>query len=544
MATNPDIETDISYEIFTFFRNLNNAVEYCDASALHDLYEIQFEALTKKHYIIGPGQTRPWPSLRLKVVSDNFKTKIAEQVYSFIYYKHLFTDRAAKLQDAKVSWATFSDLFAAIADGYFELPSWMLWDVFDEFIYQMTVVYQKRFSTRSEWTLAETFSIMDRVIEKSGIIPLMSQPNIIEDLTKDGNTRVLGGFFAIITRSKLNVLLGSYFDALSDLQPLDIFGVGRSVLQKVTPAYISLLYNVGFSYLMIHRYEDASNNFRRCLAVKSSGRKFSERLQLDAAYMFVCSRVLGGMLITNVSSYLDPRKLASFEDDKESLRLGDEERFRDVFDRCSPKFISVPPLATGVKGTEGKELQARMFRRAVQQQQEIIKLRGYFGVYQNTKMSLLETLLDTDDGYAPLFALKLRSRQLVHNGESPDLLSGDHKVSAQYDCIVSDDNVEVVPCVNFGGMEGKFFNKIKGLQRAQQKQAQRKQNQTRPRRDLGEGKPQQGERRRLQQKGGKGAQERGQNIRNPQQRRYNNTQHRAAPLSSDTNNLFNRNVEQ
>lgn len=98
-------------------------------------------------------------------------------------------------------------------------------------------------------------------------------------------------------------------------------------------------------------------------------------------------------MLSNIRSYIDTRKASTFEDDKELLRSGDEDSFREVFDRCSPKFFTIPPLSSNVKGTEGKELQARMFRRAVQQQQPIIKLRGYFGVYQNTNMQLLKQLL-------------------------------------------------------------------------------------------------------------------------------------------------------
>lgn len=539
MTTNPDIETDIPQEVLDFFRNLNRAVDKGDTIDLHDLYENQFDLLTKKYYVSGT-QTRPWPSLRLKKVSDSFKNKNAEQIYSFLYYKNLFTDRAVKQPDARSSWATFTDLFDTISAGDCDLPAWLLWDIFDEFVFQMTFVYQKRFSGLTEWSVAETMRLVDYAIETSNVAEVMKKADEVDELTKEGNTKVLSGFFAVITKAKVNVLLGDYYAALSDLEILDIHGAGRNTLQKVSPANISLLFNIGFSYLMIHRYDDASTSLRRCATVKASGRKFSERLQLDAAYMYVCARVLGGMQVSNISTFIDPRKAAAFDDDKESLRMGDEERFRDVFDRCSPKFLSVPPLSTSVKGTEGKELQARIFRRAVQQQQQIIKLRGYFGVYQNTNMSLLQTLLETEDGYPPLIALKMRSRQLVHDGTNAKLLSGTYRVSAQFDCIVSDDNVEVVPCTNYGGTEGRFLTKIKALQRSQQKH-KTKQQQTRPRKEQ-EGKAQ-GDRRRPAGQYRNNRNDLNANNaaggRLQQARRYPNRQSTAATMP--TSNLFNRN---
>lgn len=481
MTTNPDIETDIPQDVLEFLRNLNRAVEDRNTNALNDLYENQFDALTKNYYI-SPSQNRPWPALRLKQVSDLLRNKHAELLYSFLFYKHLFTDKGVRLQDSKGSWTTFADIFSSLPSFTIEIPSWMLWDMFDELIFQMTVVYQKRFSGRQEWSVAEVMKLLDQIISISNIEEKLSKQEMAEELSLPGNTTALCGYFAIITKAKLNVLLGDYYAALNDLKPLDIFNNGRQVLMKVSPAFISLFYHVGFSYLMLNRYEDASNSFRRCFTAKSSGRKFSERVQYDAAVMHVCARVLGGMPISNVGSFLESHsKSQSFDDEKESLRSGDEEHFREVFDRCSPKFLTVPSLSTSTRGTEGKELQARMFRRAVQQQQDIIKLRGYFGVYQNAKMDLLKTLLETDDGYAPLFALKMRSRQRVHDGENADLLSGTFRISTQFDCIVEDGNVEVVPYTSFDSVETRFYKKIKALGKDYRMVQQRKEHNEQPR---------------------------------------------------------------
>lgn len=475
MATNPDIETDIPQDVVDFLMQLNRAVEIRNTSALHDLYESQFDMLTKSYYIPAPGQSRPWPAIRLDQVKSALRDPNAKLLYNFLYYKHLFTDKNVMQMDAKGSWMNFIDLFTVIySSDNFPLPTWFLWDILDEFVFQMTVVYQKKIFGRVEWSVAEVLKLLDTLTEACGVLEKLQHPDSAEEVVKSGSTKSLLGFFALISKSKVNVLLGDYYSALSDLKPLDIYNNGRTLLQRVSPAYISLLFHVGFSYLMLSRFEDASNSFRHCLMIKSVGRKFSERVQLDAAYMFVCARVLGGMPITNVSSFLDIRKAFSFDDDKESLRAGDEERFREVFDRSSPKFITVPSNPPTVRTSEGKELQARMFRRAVQQQQEIIKLRGYFGVYQNAKMDLLKTLLDTDDGYAPLFALKMRSRQLVHDGVSADLLSGMYKVSAHFDCVIEDGNVEVVPYTSFDSVEIKFLSKIKYLMKEFRSHQQRK----------------------------------------------------------------------
>ncbi|AYU83370.1 EIF3-interacting protein-like protein [Leishmania infantum JPCM5] len=542
MATNPDIETDIPRDVYQFFRGLNRAVERRDAAAMHDLYESQFDALTKNYYMAGHGQFRSWPALRLEQVSSCFRgNRMAELVYSFLFYKHLFMDnRSVRAPDAEGAWKTYSELLPMLKS--YELPNWMLWDIFDEFLYQMTVVYQKVFATEGIWAVPEVSRLLNEVVDNSRLLELVKEPDFLDDIHRGPNTGALSGFYAIVTKSKLNVLLGDYYSALTDLEPLDVYNKGRAVLTRVSPCAVSVFYHIGFSYLMIHRFEDASNAFRRCVTVKLNGRRFSERVQQDAAYMYVCARVLGGMPINNLTSYLDSRKVAAFEDDRESLRTGDEERFRDVFDRCSPKFLTVPPSdGSPVKGSEGRELQARMFRRAVQQQQDIIKLRGYFKVYQNTKMNLLETLLEVDDGYAPLFALKMRSRQLVHDGVTADLLQGVFTSSSEFDCIVQDDNVEVVPSMTFGGIEQKLLNKIKNTQRDIE-MAKRKFNQTRNRDEGGnKRRDQRDQKRRPNQQqlhGGVGNNAGSANRNNNNANRYPRQKMAAQPMTS---NLFNRN---
>lgn len=548
MATNPDIETDIPRDVYGFFRDLSRAVERRDAGAMHNLYEVQFDTLTKNYYIVGHGQFRSWPALRLEQVSSCFRgNKMAELVYSFLFYKHLFTGNSSiKPSDAEGSWKMYSELFPLL--NSYELPSWMLWDMFDEFLYQMTVVYQKVFTSEGVWSMPEVMRLLNDVVERSRLRETMEQPERLDEILKGQSTGALSGFYAIATKSKLDVLLGDYYSALRDLEPLDVYNKGRTVLSRVQPAAVSIYYHIGFSYLMIHRFEDASNAFRRCVQTKLNGRRFSERVQQDAAYMFVCARVLGGMPITNMSSHFDHRRQITFEDDRESLRIGDEERFRDVFDRCSPKFLTVPPSdGSPVKGTEGRELQARMFRRAVQQQQDIIKLRGYFKVYQNTKMKLLETLLEVEDGFAPLFALKMRSRQLVHDGESADLLTGEFRVSSEFDCIVQDDNVEVVPSMTFGGMEQKLVSKIKSTQRDIE-MVERKFNQSRKREEGGKKtKEQRDQRRNPSQQQGNAANAAGATAaRNRPNQRGAAAAPRQRPnqkvaVQPMANNLFNRN---
>ncbi|KAG8343872.1 putative RNA polymerase I associated factor PAF67 [Trypanosoma vivax] len=467
MTTNPDIESDIPREVLEFFVELNRAVEEHNANVLNDLYEEQFPSLTQDFYVAGQGQFRPWPSLQISQVAQCFKNRTAKLLYSFLRSKHFFTDRAVKQKDAEASWKTFEDLFPILSSGNCAIPNWFLWDIFDEFLFQMTVVYQKRFAGQKMWLLSKTLEMVGEVVDASKIEEVMKSKKP-DEIVKPGkeHTKWMCGFFGVITLAKINVLLGDYTTALSVLKPLDVYGSGKYILTSVAPASVSLLYHMGFCYLMLRRYADASRVFRLSFSTKVNSRKFSEKVQMDCAYMHVVSCILGGTQPDTFNWWKDERKKRVFDDDKELLTTGDEERFRDVFDRCSPKFLAVPPMTTSVyKGTEGKELQARLFRRALKQQEDTIQLRGYFGVYQTTTIDLVKKILDVDDGLLPLFAMKLNSRQLVHDGVSADLLSGTYAVHAALDCTVKGDNISVVQKSSNRTTEAKYADRINNHRR-------------------------------------------------------------------------------
>jgi len=206
MATNPDIETDIPVEVYEFLKKLNRAVDRNDTAKINDLYENKFDELTKEFYIVGVGQFRSWPSLRHKTVSDCFPNKAAEQLYSFLFYKHLFTDRSVKQEDANSSWSTLTSIFEMLHKMSYNLPSGLLWDLFDECLYQMTVVYQKRFAGPVEWSVAEMLRILDAVAERFPVAEVLRTADDAAE-GKNDTPNALSGFFALITKAKLNVLL-------------------------------------------------------------------------------------------------------------------------------------------------------------------------------------------------------------------------------------------------------------------------------------------------------------------------------------------------
>ncbi|EPY26326.1 translation initiation factor 3 subunit L [Angomonas deanei] len=387
MIVNPDIEGDIPEEVYTFFRNLDNAVENGNKNAIRNLYEEKFDELTKACYVEGNIIVRPWPSSSLPQVKESFGSELALRLYDFLSNKHLFTYKLLKANSARTTWQNFSDLLRSLPNSSCDLPLSLIWDIFDEFIFQLTTVYQKQYFSEGEWSIPQVFNLLDEVVEKTDVLKSLSDTSTAEELTNNENLSFFSGFYAIITKAKVNVLLGDYYASLSVLTPLNIYKPEKNALQRSGSAALSLFYYIGVSYLMLHRYLDAYHCFMKCMKIKNATAKFAESVRLDAGYMLVCACVLGGIYLPNINMYLQTKK-STFDDDKETLKSGSVDRFGDVFERHSPKFLSVPAAGAQkgkVKGVDGKLLQQRMFNRAVQQQQHVIKMRGYFGVYQNTK---------------------------------------------------------------------------------------------------------------------------------------------------------------
>eukprot|EP00331_Platyophrya_macrostoma_P016538 CAMPEP_0176467854 /NCGR_PEP_ID=MMETSP0127-20121128/38693_1 /TAXON_ID=938130 /ORGANISM="Platyophrya macrostoma, Strain WH" /LENGTH=497 /DNA_ID=CAMNT_0017861207 /DNA_START=37 /DNA_END=1529 /DNA_ORIENTATION=+ len=469
MATrvNPDlVDGGAALEVIDYVVDLDRAVQSKDIS-LAQLCDKRFNEVGREAGLGFDKKTKQyhaWPAADSKAITElQLDTDNEVPV----------PDRSVTFQSAGRAWAAFQDALRLIAsdDVVFDLPNSFLWDIFDEMVYQITVVYKKRMTRRKEirvdWSVQNVIETLEKFVEKIGIDDELQQvqsgslqPEALLAPSKH-HMQVAAGLFAIIALMRIDVLLGDFEGALRRLERLGIPLLGRRYftgenIEGGAAAHISLYFHVGFCYLMLRRYVDAASFFRTCIMAKSY-RRYSERTQTDAAYLYNVASILGGFGAEDVSNTVDERQRATFEDDVRELAAGQHDRFREVFSRSAPRFLSIPIGGSYGEGAadEAFDMQTKAFMREVMQLMDIIAIRSYFHVYRTISTQKIDALLQSNasqehvDGHAALIAMKHKSKQLVHDGQSCNLLAGTYKSTAQVELAIEGDSVQLVP-VNFG----------------------------------------------------------------------------------------------
>lgn len=149
----------------------------------------------------------------------------------------------------------------------------------DEFVYQFQDFYQFRLdlSKKSEdeiqflsgnpsvWKISSVLQYLTSFVEKSGISKVLSQDRATLS-SKHSNLNLLQslGYFSIIGLCRIHTLLADYKLAVKVLDPIDIDD-RKAIFTQVTACHISLLYHLGFSYMMMRRYVDALEMFSQIL---------------------------------------------------------------------------------------------------------------------------------------------------------------------------------------------------------------------------------------------------------------------------------------
>lgn len=485
MATrpNPDaVDAGVFPEVIEFLRGLDKAVR--DEEEMLDYMGKNQHSVAQAcgfgvDATVKPIVYRHWPWPDAKEIVELKLSEKTTLLYKFLCCKHAFGDRNVERNPnaAARAWAVFEEISAMLLrNDNSDLPNALIWEFFDELMFQLSLVYQKRMlkkNTRDLWTISNVTKRLKAVVDGSGILKVLegvvkgaiapeailcvSVAELQHPELASRHQAHAAGLFAIVTLFRLDVLLADFSSALRRLECLSIPTCGRAYFSGVgaessTAAHISLFYNIGFCYVMMRRYVDAAGAFRTCLAVKA-GRSFAERIQIDSASLYSIATVLGGFQGEDVGNFLHERHRGNFDDELRQLSSGQHEKFREVFSRSSPKFISIPLAGSFNDGvaSESKELQTHMFMREVMQQLHAVALRGYFQVYRTISAEKINSLLSAEasgeelDGTAALLSMKHKSKQLTHDGVSADLLSGSYKSSASLGLLISGSSVEVIP---------------------------------------------------------------------------------------------------
>lgn len=470
-----------------FLSQFNRAVVANDLPEVMKLYDRDLETLKAQNFRRVVNE--PFLSFLPhddKTIQGLKMDKRTVTVYKFIWAKHEFTNRYIKPTVANQSWNHFGEILRMLTSkNAGDLPNSLVFDVFDEFCFQLSRVYQFRLTEKKGdmWQLADVNAQLNKVISSSEIAKALAEVNTgarpaasILGTDGDEHQALAAGLFALVALVRVEVLLGHFENALRLLEPLHIPLYGKALFDGCPAAAVALNYYIGVCYLMMRRYSDATRYFFRSIKVEVRNRRFSEDLQLDAASLCQISALLGGAPFDKVPNHFNNRVVARrgmkdpvtrLRDEGHEISLGNLNAFREIFDKSAPKFIAISQSTdktlTELKGDEGKELQKSLFLRQVAQHANNIKLRVYFKVYRTlatAKVGELVGVRETMDGTAALISLKMSSRQLVHNSTSPNLLDGTYQIVPYTDLVVDAENAQIVKSRAEDPVEWKYVKRI------------------------------------------------------------------------------------
>jgi translation initiation factor 3 subunit L len=88
------------------------------------------------------------------------------------------------------------------------------------------------------------------------------------------------GYFSIIGLLRVHCLLGDFTLALRTLDDIELNK--KAVFARVMAAHFTTYYYVGFSYMMLRRYNDAIKAFTHILIYVSRTKNFHKNAQFDS----------------------------------------------------------------------------------------------------------------------------------------------------------------------------------------------------------------------------------------------------------------------
>ncbi|XP_039260947.2 eukaryotic translation initiation factor 3 subunit L-like [Styela clava] len=451
-----DPQQDLEYEkqrqhsslvpeaVQSFLQFFQKAINEQDIFEIENHYENGWNRLTERMY-----RTDPWPEAELieKIVNHDSLFLI---LYKELYYRHIYARVSqGPDQDQRFkSYYNYCDLFNYILNADspvpLQLPNQWLWDIIDEFIYQYQTFsqYRSKMSKKTEedieilksspkiWNVHSVLNVLHSLVDKSRINEQLAAYNNGADqetVLKIGGEfgaspmyKMLG-YFSIIGLLRLHSLLGDYHQALSVMTNIDI-SKKSSVMARVPECQITTYYYIGFSYLMMRRYQDAINTFSSILThiqrTKNSLQQRSSQFKIDMIskqtdQMYNLLAICVTLYPVRIDESLSRQMIEKTGEEKRArMQRGEKGAFEEAFSFACPKFVSpvAPNYGAGPVNLHKEPMnhQLAVFLEEVDQQALLPTIRSYLKLYSTMPVDKLADFLDMPphDLRAELMCLK------------------------------------------------------------------------------------------------------------------------------------------
>ena len=272
------------------------------------------------------------------------------------------------------------------------------------------------------------------------------------------------GYFSIICLLRVHVLLGDFTLALKVMENVELSQ--KAPLTRVTACHVSTYYYVGFCYMALRRYPDATRIFVSILNFISRMRRYHTRSYQYDQINKTADRMYALFALCNA---LNPSKVDDNILNTAKERYGEQiallaggigtpeavKAFEELFIYACPKFIAAnpPPFDDSAAleaylaepPTEPAQRHLQLFLSDMRAQSSAPTLRSFLKLYASLDARKLSGFLDADeeDMVQQMMALKQCSRRVgrINNSSSEGgkgLLEGEMITTSDLDFVIDE----------------------------------------------------------------------------------------------------------
>jgi len=436
------------------------------------IYDEKFNKLTEEYF-----SKEPWPNAELVAPLAN-NDILFMTLYKELYYRHIYSKLKPSIEDRIGSYHNYCELFNYILDDTtpctLVLPNQWMWDIIDEFIYQIQSFcqYKDKVMTKKEeelimlrekaqmvWNVHSVLNVLYCLVDTSRINEQLEAFGNDEDPdTVAGEHGKLPlykmlGYFSLIGLLRLHSLLGDYYQAIKVLGSVDLNK--NTLYSRVAACQVTTYYYVGFAYMMMRRYEDAIRTFTNVLqfVIRSKQTIATKSYQYDQIkkkteqmYTLLCICIV--LCPQRIDESVNQQLREKLTDKMLKMQKGDTSVFEECFSYSCPKFISpIPPNYDAPPANchmEPFNLQLRMFMDEVQQQSIIPVIRSYLKLYTTMSIPKLASLSDLEEDtlQTALLCFKHKQRNLTWT-KGTDALEGELLSAPETDFYIDNEMIHI-----------------------------------------------------------------------------------------------------
>ncbi|KAF8820838.1 eukaryotic translation initiation factor 3 subunit 6 interacting protein [Cardiosporidium cionae] len=370
---------NLSVEVATFLWNLFVRVVERDLDGLRRLYEQDYCTLSEQQF-----SNKSWPDV--SIVVDFYKQNdryhnLFEAFYKELSYRHLFSKcrDSVTAEDRRLSWENYTMLFTYFTeeecghrgnDGAsgLVLPSQWIWDMHDEFVYQLhdtcrwksslarhlpegeveqNVIISQIKEAQEIWSAAHIFQFLHQIVETSGIRDVLRRNK--GDVNRTNQTslelRFQLGYFSMVALLRLYTLVGEYTLAIEAVSEIEI--TPRCFHTTVPSCHATFIYYLAFAYMMLRRYHDAIRVLSQFLLHVGKQRNAgislprpNNQILKQADKMYLLLMLCDLLSTTRLDDYLMQVLREKYTDKYNKLQLDAPDVIQEVFNIAKPKIIN------------------------------------------------------------------------------------------------------------------------------------------------------------------------------------------------------------